>query len=111
MLANRRGRALKRQGFCWPLRMSPAAKGAIPLRGQGSDIALVRCAPAGALKKRADTRICPYRGLPVGKRIRIACQKAHWYKGTYQAKGSFHAVARHSRVRGNPDWAPNRNPG
>src|SRR5271157_6323964 len=97
MLANWRGRALKRQGFCWPLRRSPAAKGAIPLRGQGSDIALVRCAPAGALKKRADTRICPYRGLPVGKRIRIACQKARWYDKVWTANSLEPTLSRAHR--------------
>ncbi len=35
----------------------------MPFRVQGSDIALVRRAPARAPKKRADTQVCPYRGL------------------------------------------------
>ena len=33
----------------------------IPFRVQGSNIALVRRAPACALKERADTQVCPYR--------------------------------------------------
>jgi hypothetical protein len=43
---------------------------------------LVRRAPACAPMERADPCVCPYRRRypTIGNRIRVICQKAHWYE-------------------------------